>query len=108
MYSDIIARARGEGISAGRSFGIDVAKLAGLPAEVIARAREVLREHEQAEQRVTDELSAAGPPPVETVQLTMFTPLSQQVVDRLRDTDLNQLTPLEALNLLHELKKQME
>jgi DNA mismatch repair protein MutS len=41
------------------------------------------------------------------MQLTMFTPLSQKVVDRLRDTDVNNLTPLEALNLLNELKKQI-
>ena len=39
------------------------------------------------------------------MQLTIFTPLSQKVVDRLRETDLDRLTPLEALNLLHELKK---
>ncbi len=93
--------------AAGRSFGIDVAKLAGLPVEVIGRAREVLKEHESAEQRVTNELAADGPEPARTVQLTMFTPLSQRIVDQLRETDLNQLTPLEALNLLHELKKQL-
>ncbi len=94
--------------AAGRSFGIDVAKLAGLPVEVIARAREVLKEHESAEERVTHELESDGPEPPGAVQLTIFTPLSQKIVDRLRDTDLNQLTPLEALNLLHELKKQVE
>jgi DNA mismatch repair protein MutS len=38
----------------------------------------------------------------------MFTPLSQQVVDRLREADLNRLTPIEAMNLLFELKKQVE
>jgi len=37
----------------------------------------------------------------------MFTPLSQKIVDRLRDADLNSLTPLDALNLLNELKKQI-
>ena len=40
-------------------------------------------------------------------QLTIFTALSQPVVDRLRDVDLNKLTPLEALNLLAELKKEI-
>ena len=49
--------------------------------------------------------SAREPEP--QMQLTMFTPLSQKIVDRLRDADLNNLTPLEALNLLHELKKQL-
>jgi DNA mismatch repair protein MutS len=41
------------------------------------------------------------------MQLTMFTPLSQKIVDRLRDADLNHLTPIEALNLLNELKSQL-
>ncbi len=94
--------------AAGRSFGVEVAKLAGLPAEVIARAREVLKEHESAEQRLTDELASERAESAGPLQLTIFTPLSQKVVDRLRETDLNQLTPLEALNLLNELKKQVE
>jgi DNA mismatch repair protein MutS len=38
----------------------------------------------------------------------MFTPLSQRIVDKLREADVNRLTPLEALNLLSELKKQIE
>ena len=92
--------------AADRSYGIEVAKLAGLPHEVIVRAREILAEHENAERQVTGHLSAgANPPPA---QLTIFTPLSQPVVERLREVDLNRLTPLEALNLLAELKKQIE
>ena len=94
--------------AADRSYGIEVAKLAGLPAEVIDRAREVLAEHETAEQTVTAHLESGDSEPADRVQLTMFTPLSQQVVDRLRDADVNRLTPLEALNLLSELKKQIE
>jgi DNA mismatch repair protein MutS len=91
--------------AADRSYGIEVAKLAGLPNEVIERAREVLAEHESAEQQVTGHLSpGAGPP----AQLTIFTPLSQPVLERLREVDLDRLTPLEALNLLAELKKQVE
>jgi DNA mismatch repair protein MutS len=90
--------------AADKSYGIEVAKLAGLPPDLIARAREVLAEHEQSEHRVSGDLAAetAG---ASSVQLTMFTPLSQTIVDRLRETDLDRLTPLEALNLLHELKK---
>jgi DNA mismatch repair protein MutS len=92
--------------AADRSYGIEVAKLAGLPNQVIERAREVLAEHENAERQVTGNLSpGADPPPA---QLTIFTPLSQPVVEKLREVDLNQLTPLEALNLLAELKKQIE
>ncbi len=93
--------------AADRSYGIEVAKLAGLPGEVIERAREVLTEHESAERRLTAELSNEGEPAPAT-QLTIFTPLSQPVLDRLRELDLNRLTPLEALNLLAELKKQVQ
>jgi DNA mismatch repair protein MutS len=91
---------------ADKSYGIEVAKLAGLPLAVIERAREVLAEHEDAERRASDHLASESAEP-SSMQLTMFTPLSQKVVDRLRDTDVNNLTPLEALNLLNELKKQI-
>jgi DNA mismatch repair protein MutS len=94
--------------AADRSYGIEVAKLAGLPAEVIDRAREVLAEHEAAEQRLTDQLASDDSRPRPPSQLTIFTPLSQPVLERLREVDLNRLTPLEALNLLAELKKQID
>ncbi len=92
--------------AADRSYGIEVAKLAGLPNEVITRAREVLTEHESAERELTEHLSpGASPPPT---QLTIFTPISQPVLEKLREVDLNRLTPLEALNLLAELKRQID
>jgi DNA mismatch repair protein MutS len=92
---------------ADRSYGIEVAKLAGLPAEVVVRAREVLHEHENAEHEATAHLSPGARDAEPQMQLTMFTPLSQKIVDRLREADLNNLTPIEALNLLNELKKQV-
>jgi DNA mismatch repair protein MutS len=94
--------------AADRSYGIEVAKLAGLPNEVIERAREVLAEHESAEQRVTEQLASDESRPRPPAQLTIFTPLSQPVLEKLREVDLNQLTPLEALNLLADLKKQVD
>jgi DNA mismatch repair protein MutS len=94
--------------AADRSYGIEVAKLAGLPNEVIERAREVLAEHESAKQRVTEQLASDELRPRPPAQLTIFTPLSQPVLDKLRELDLNRLTPLEALNLLAELKKQVD
>jgi DNA mismatch repair protein MutS len=95
--------------AADRSYGIEVAKLAGLPAEVIGRAREVLHEHENAEQEASAHLTPGARDDDEgsSVQLTMFTPLSQKIVDRLKAADLDHLTPIEALNLLNELKKQV-
>jgi DNA mismatch repair protein MutS len=89
---------------ADRSYGIEVAKLAGLPDEVIRRAREVLAEHENAESR----LIAGEDSPEGRSQLTIFTPLSQPVVEKIRELDLDSLTPLNALNLLSELKKQVK
>jgi DNA mismatch repair protein MutS len=91
--------------AADRSYGIEVAKLAGLPNEVISRAREVLLEHESAERELSGHLSPGATPP--PTQLTIFTPLSQPVLEKLRTLDLNRLTPLEALNLLAELKKEI-
>ena len=85
-----------------------VAKLAGQPAEVIERARAVLREHESAERQATSHLSSDENAADEPMQLTIFTPLSQKIVDQLKETDLNRITPIEALNLLHELKKQLD
>ncbi len=93
--------------AADRSYGIEVAKLAGLPGEVIARAREVLAEHETAERQLSNQLVSDELRPHPPAQLTIFTPLSQPILDRLREVDLNTLTPLEALNLLAELKKQI-
>ncbi|HZD33068.1 MAG TPA: DNA mismatch repair protein MutS [Candidatus Angelobacter sp.] len=94
--------------AADRSYGIEVAKLAGLPADVIHRAREVLAEHESAERSAVTHLASGEAASAGPMQLTIFTPLSQKIVDRIKETDLNSISPLEALNLLHELKRQME
>jgi DNA mismatch repair protein MutS len=93
--------------AADRSYGIEVAKLAGLPSEVVTRAREVLDEHEGAQSRANAQLAAGTcePPPA---QLTIFTALSEPVLERLREVNLNKITPLEALNLLSELKQQID
>jgi DNA mismatch repair protein MutS len=94
--------------AADRSYGIEVAKLAGLPTEVVQRAREVLAEHEEAEQRLAAQLASDACRPAPAAQLTIFTALSQPVLERLRGVDLNRLTPLDALNLLAELKTQIQ
>ncbi len=95
--------------AADRSYGIEVAKLAGLPNEVVVRAREVLAEHESSEHRLSGHLTPGSSEALERpTQLTIFTPLSQPVLEKLREVDLNRLTPLEALNLLAELKRQID
>lgn len=90
---------------ANKSYGIEVARLAGLPAGVIARAREVLKLHERAE---TQQVREAATEHVPASQMTMFTPLSQRIVDRIAEVDVDGLTPREALNLLAELQRELK
>jgi DNA mismatch repair protein MutS len=90
---------------ASKSYGIEVARLAGLPTAVIARAREVLKVHERAETQQVREATVVHEP---KLQMTMFTPLSQRIVDRLSELDVDQMTPREALNLLAELQRELK
>jgi DNA mismatch repair protein MutS len=92
---------------ADRSYGIQVARLAGLPPAVVARAREILTGLER------DELSRGGRPSLSGAQVDrqkqpgLFqapAPHDDPIRRRLREVDVNQLTPLQALSLLAELK----
>jgi DNA mismatch repair protein MutS len=106
---EIIFLRRIEPGSANKSYGIEVARLAGLPHEVIARAREILRGHEQSEEKLSQELSpgaAAAAAPAAAHQ-TSFTAIDESVLEALRRADLNKLTPIDAMNLLAALQKQL-
>ncbi len=92
--------------AASKSYGIDVAKLAGLPPAVIERARHVLRQHEKQERSAAADARVNLDP--EPMQMTIFTPLSQRIVDRIEEVDVNALTPLQALNLLEELQQELK
>ncbi len=93
--------------AANKSYGIEVARLAGLPAKVIGRAREVLKLHERAEsQQVREAVPAAERGP--QLQMTMFTPLSQKIVDRIEEVDVDGLTPRDALALIAELQRELK
>ncbi|SEF71463.1 DNA mismatch repair protein MutS [Bryocella elongata] len=93
--------------AASKSYGIEVARLAGLPSSVIARAREVLKLHERAEsQQVREAVVPAER--TASMQMTMFTPLSQRIVDRLEEVDVDGLTPRDALSLLAELQRELK
>jgi DNA mismatch repair protein MutS len=104
--SEIVFLRRVEPGSADKSYGIEVARLAGLPNDVIVRAREILRRHERVEEKLTRELSPGAAPP--EPQQASFTAIDEPVLQALRNADLNQLTPLEALNLLAALQKQLQ
>ncbi|HXW97362.1 MAG TPA: hypothetical protein VEI47_07230, partial [Gemmatimonadales bacterium] len=90
--------------AADRSYGIHVAQLAGLPATVVRRAREMLRTLE-GEHRVVP-----GTPAIEDPsQLALFGGLSSHpIVEELKNMDVNRLTPIEALTRLAELKRRSE
>ena len=107
--SEIIFLRRVEPGSADKSYGIEVARLAGLPRSVIERAREVLRRHEQSEHELSETLSPGADDPAHKNgnQEVLFTPLHREVLEKLRGADLDQLKPIDALNLLSELKKQI-
>lgn len=94
-----------------RSYGIQVARLAGLPRSVIARAREILGGLEQ------DELQRGGRPSLtgmprshDSPQLGLFQTLGpdDKLAERLRSVEIERMTPLEALALLAELKADVE
>jgi DNA mismatch repair protein MutS len=96
--------------SADKSYGIHVARLAGLPNEVVVRAAEVLANLEAHEYDLTGKPRLAqgarapvpsGPP---DPQMSLFAPPAQVVADMVRAANLDQMTPLAALNLLHSLK----
>jgi DNA mismatch repair protein MutS len=107
--SNIVFLRKVEQGSADKSYGIEVARLAGLPNKVIARAREILSRHEQTEHNLSERLAAKpDAPEAGPVQLTIFTPLNVEVVKAIESADLDNLKPIEALNLLAELKKQIQ
>jgi DNA mismatch repair protein MutS len=93
-----------------RSFGIQVARLAGLPASVVVRAQEILRNLESTEfdREGRPRLAHSEEEGVPGVrQLALFSGQEEAVVDELRRADPDSLTPLEALALLAELKKRL-
>jgi len=89
-----------------RSYGIQVARLAGLPAEVIERAKEVLwslEQHNSVGKIVPRERHLA--PPVHLTQLALFEARPDPIVDEIAALDVSSLTPLEALNKLAEMQE---
>jgi DNA mismatch repair protein MutS len=107
--NEIIFLRRVEPGSADKSYGIEVARLAGLPRSVIERAREVLKRHEQSEHELSETLTPGAPEGMNGngSQRVMFTALDRAVIERLKEANLDELKPIEALNLLAELKKQI-
>ena len=85
---------------ADQSYGIEVAKLAGVPDKVITRARHILKELEAGGVQTPQAPAAPAPD-----QMSLLDMGGGEVVRRLQGVDLNTLTPIEAMNLLFELKQ---
>jgi DNA mismatch repair protein MutS len=94
-----------------RSYGIQVARLAGIPPGVIARAKKILYNIEQGEydsigtpylKKGTQNV-AGGP-----VQLDLFRKPENPILDKLSNADITRMTPIEALNLLNELQEKLK
>jgi DNA mismatch repair protein MutS len=96
--------------SADKSYGIQVARLAGLPGTVLERAAEVLGNLERQEYDLTGTPRLAQGRRVEGVrpgQLHLFTPPEELVASILREVEIERLSPLAALNLLHALRSRL-
>jgi DNA mismatch repair protein MutS len=102
---------------ADQSYGIQVARLAGLPIPVINRAKEILADleqdrHGEAEHHFSNALSVReGHRPskklhISSSQLSLFDAPPHPVLTRLKELDVSNMTPLDALNLLDQLKKE--
>ncbi len=95
------------------SFGIHVAKMAGMPIKIINRAKEILHtlEEKSIDNDKIDIREKAKNIPYQSVQLSMFDtidPKAEQLLESFKDIDLNSMTPLECMMKLNELKKMLE
>ena len=111
----VAAKKRGEDITFLRkivkgptddSYGIEVARLAGVPAEVTRRAREILKTLESEDKNGVKPPKGAKKPESDTpLSLTFTDAAADEIKNRLQKTDINTLTPIEALNLIYAWKK---
>ncbi len=111
---NVAVKARGEDIvflrkilpgGADKSYGIEVAKLAGLPESVVRRSRAVLKELESAAPAAAPVTAA---PAEESPQLSLSAMAEGEVLESLRRLEPDALTPIEALGLLYELKRKLQ
>ncbi|MCA1590582.1 MAG: DNA mismatch repair protein MutS, partial [Acidobacteria bacterium] len=98
---------------ASKSYGIQVAKLAGLPVEVIERAKDVLARLERYELAVfADETERKNGLPAAAAaraaaQVSLFAIANERAIDSLRETDIENLSPQQTIDLLREIKHQI-
>ena len=109
---NIAARKRGDNIVFLRkivpggtddSYGIEVAKLAGIPNEVISRAKVILAETEARARAMNDKEVE-----IDDIEITLDDCINDSVIDDIRAADLNNMSPFEAMSLLNELQKKLK
>ena len=91
--------------AADESYGVEVAKLAGLPDSVIERAKKILKELESGKPAVRASSKKAQ---VNETEQIMFSKVDTPIEKRLREIDINKLTPMESMNILFELIKMLD
>ena len=88
------------------SYGIEVARLAGVPEKVVRRARQILRQLEsEGPVQVVPQKEKEPSKEEAGTQMQLMSPKSEQIIDRLKSVDVNALTPIECMNLLYELSR---
>ena len=114
---NIAAKKRGDGIiflrkivrgATDDSYGIEVAKLAGIPTEVVRRAKKILSDIEEGVGAPTPTVRREEATPTLDLFGTVQRSEADEAAERIRAIDLNTLTPIEAMNLLFELKKMLK
>jgi DNA mismatch repair protein MutS len=90
------------------SYGIQVARLAGIPKTVLERAKEILAELESGELSYEKLPKPKTEQLIKDFQLSFFSPKESLICDELKNLEIEGLTPLEALNKLEELKKKLK
>ena len=110
---NIVAKKRGDNLiflrkivrgSADESYGIEVAKLAGVPDEVVKRADKILENIDENTPILTRK-DLVPKEPIESMTLGLETMMNDRVCDIIKKTDINTLTPIEALTKIYEMKK---
>ncbi|MBR6349338.1 MAG: DNA mismatch repair protein MutS, partial [Lachnospiraceae bacterium] len=85
---------------ADKSYGIQVASLAGVPAEITKRAKEIVN------QLITADITMKKPELLQNIEINDTDDTAQEIISKIRNIDVDRLTPLDALNILYELKRE--
>ena len=113
---NIAAKKRGDNItflrkivrgSTDDSYGIEVGKLAGLPNEVIKRAKEILSDVEKTAKAIRSTPTDRAPDPADSMMISIDDFANEEVIEQLKNVDINTLSPYEAMAFLFDLQKKL-